>query len=78
MALLEVEPQVWRRIEVSAAATFWDVHVAINVPQTATTAVAAALLVLLDYRILVVVTVVVTTLVALVPSLWRAEPTPAS
>lgn len=30
VALLEVEPQVWRRIEVSAAATFWDLHVAIN------------------------------------------------
>ncbi len=53
-------------------------NVAINVPQTATTAVAAALLVIVDYRILIVVTVVVTTLVALVPSLWRAEPTPAS
>lgn len=49
-------------------------NVAINVPQTATTAVAAALLVLLDYRILVLVTVVATALVALVPSLWRAEP----
>lgn len=46
-------------------------NVAINVPQTATTAVAAALLVLVDYRILVGITVIVTAMVALFPGLWR-------
>ncbi len=41
-------------------------NMAVNLPQTATTAVAAALLALVDYRVLVVVTVVATALAALV------------
>ncbi|MFN2315317.1 MAG: plasmid pRiA4b ORF-3 family protein [Gemmatimonadales bacterium] len=30
VTLLEVEPPVWRRIEVPASYTFWDLHVAIQ------------------------------------------------
>lgn len=54
-------------------------NVAVNLPQTATTAVAAALLAVVDYRVLVAITVVVTLLAALGAVLHRPEPeTPAA
>lgn len=46
-------------------------NVAVNLPQTATTAIAAALLGLVDYRFLVVITVVATALAGLVAAARR-------
>lgn len=47
--------------------------VAINVPQVATTAVAAALLAVVDYRLLVLMTVVATAIASVPPLFWKRE-----
>ncbi|GGK70820.1 MFS transporter [Ornithinimicrobium pekingense] len=52
-------------------------NVAVNLPQTATTAMAAALLVVVDYRLLVVVTVAATALAALAAAGPRLRSRPA-
>ncbi|RIK14791.1 MAG: hypothetical protein DCC50_10170 [Acidobacteria bacterium] len=52
-------------------------NMAVNLPQTGTTAVAAALLAVVDYRLLVLVTVVLTAVAAAGALRRRAEPEPA-